>query len=428
MLEQNTTNHSVGFATFDLNVAVNGAAAVKANAPISIATSAAQPKLAELTARAETLLAHLEARLQEERNASERATRTTADLDERLRLGVRMLQAFDVQVERGDLAATRAKDAMQTTDESMRANASAMETSMHGLADRLAREKFEWLERELSWRFDRVKEIEERIENAANGKLAWLDGELQSRLDRIGDVLSRSSEVTERAEQSIARLDNASESIERAERATAALAGLTSESQRHIETLVQRTGDASALREILGTLVHELHASREVVQGEMRRMRDDLGWLVEKGERVTTEIVEHAAHATQVSEALRVRTGATIPIVHELAMWTDVLTGENRERIRPISDAIASTVRDELSADMRSFSAALRQLATRADGAFAHITVDANLVTADSKDVARTFANEVSRLNAVAPSAAAPLFQIETNPTVLAAEVATSDC
>ena len=126
MLEQNTTNHSVGFATFDLNVAVNGAAAVKANAPISIATSAAQPKLAELTARAETLLAHLEARLQEERNASERATRTTADLDERLRLGVRMLQAFDVQVERGDLAATRAKDAMQTTDESMRANASAM--------------------------------------------------------------------------------------------------------------------------------------------------------------------------------------------------------------------------------------------------------------------------------------------------------------
>ncbi len=439
MLEHNSSpasnlnsnlNSNIGFATFDLNAAVVGGAAVdgvstsaqgpKANAPLTLPSLAAPPKLAELSARAETLLAHLEARLTEERDASERAARVTADIDERLRLGVRMLQALDVQAERGEAAATRAKDILLTADDALRASASATESSIAAMAERVSREKFEWLERELSWRFDRVKEVEARIEAAAHGQLAWLDAELQTRLDRVGDALTRTLEVSERSEATLARLESAGENIERAERATAALAGLTSEGQRQIETLVQRTSDASALREILSTLTHELHASREVVQGEMRRMRDDLGWLVDKGERVTGELVEHAAHATQVSEALRVRTTATVPIVHELGLWTDVLTGDNRERIRPISDAIASSVRTELSSEMRSFSAALRQLAVRADGAFAHIEVDASLLAPDAKDLARSFASELSRLNAVSLTTSASVCQIETNPSILA--------
>jgi chromosome segregation ATPase len=400
MLEQNpTTSESLSFASFDISgVGPLSVSALRANA----SSASAPSRLSDLVGRTETLIAHLEARLTEERLASERAARTTAEIDERLRLGVRMLQAFDVQVERGEQASGRAQAALQQADETMRACAGTAEASIHALADRLAREKFEWLERELSWRFDRVKEVEERIEQAANGKLAWLDSELEQRLCTINDTVARAGQFLERSESAITRLEGTGELVDRAERATAALAGLTSEGQRHIETLVNRTGDASALREALGTLVHELAAAREVVQGDMRRMRDDLGWLVEKSERLTGELVERADQATQTSETLRATAAAAAPMMDELAAWSPLLSGTDRDRLRPIADTIAGTVRDELAADMRGFSSALRQLASRADGAFANIRVDTTLVAPDPKEFVRSFTNEISRLGHVA--------------------------
>lgn len=410
-----------GFAT----IAIDGsapAAPLSVAAPRASSTPASGPaRLSELVARAETLISHLESRLADEKLANERATKSIADLDERLRIGVRMLQAFDVQVERGEGVATRVEATVRTADEGFRANAQNAEKAIHALADRLAQEKFEWLERELSWRFDRVKEVEERIEQAANGKLAWLDGELEVRLGRIGESVSRASEFLARSESAIARLESTAETVDRAERSAAALAGLTAESQRHIETLVARTGDAGALREALGTLVHEVSAAREVVQGELRRMRDDLGWLVEKGERIGGELIESSDRATITTSELRGITDAGAQIANELAIWKDLLAGTDRERVRPIADAIASTVRDELAVDMRGFSNALRQLASRADGAFAAIRVDPSLLgqggaapaPQPARELARSFAGEIARLGGTA----AP--EIETMPAAI---------
>ncbi|MFM7260032.1 MAG: hypothetical protein ACKO3W_05450 [bacterium] len=409
-----------GFATITVETVptpIATSAPLSVAAPRATSTAPSGPaKLSELVARAETMIAHLEARLAEEKLASERAARNTTDLDERLRLGVRMLQAFDVQVERGESAAQRAQDSIRVADESFRTSAQHAEQSIQSLAERLAREKFEWLERELSWRFERVKEVEERIEQAANGKLAWLDAELESRLGRIGGAMDRAGEMLARSELAIARIEGADAIVERAERATAALAGLTSESQRHIETLVARTSDAGALREALGTLVHEVSAARESVQGEMRRMRDDLGWLVEKSERLTGELVERADHATRAADELRAANDISAGFAAELSVWKDLASGTDRDAVRPIADAIASSVRDELAADMRGFSNALRQLASRADGAFAAIRVDPALVSQNSpvsqhhakdagsaRELARTFASEISRLGGGAP-------------------------
>jgi hypothetical protein len=385
-----------------------------------VSPSSGPARLSDLVARAETLIAHLESRLIEEKLTNERASKSIADLDERLRIGVRMLQAFDVQVERGEGVATRVEATVRTADEGFRNNAQSAERAIHALADRLAQEKFEWLERELSWRFDRVKEVEERIEQAANGKLAWLDGELEARLGRIGESVARASDVLERTESAIARIERSNEMVDRAERATAALAGLTSESQRHIETLVARTSDAGALREALGTLVHEVSAAREVVQGELRRMRDDLGWLVEKGERIGGELVERADRAAVHADELRASTDAGAQIASELAVWKDLLAGTDRDRVRPIADAIASSVRDELAVDMRGFSNALRQLASRADGAFAAIRVDPNLLNQGqspaaqpARELARSFAGEIARLGGTS-NGATP--EIETMP------------
>jgi hypothetical protein len=226
--------------------------------------------------------------------------------------------------------------------------------------------------------------------------------------------------VLERTEAAIARIERSNEMVDRAERATAALAGLTSESQRHIETLVARTSDAGALREALGTLVHEVSAAREVVQGELRRMRDDLGWLVEKGERIGGELVERADRAAVHADELRASTDAGAQIASELAVWKDLLAGTDRDRVRPIADAIASSVRDELAVDMRGFSNALRQLASRADGAFAAIRVDPNLLNQGqspaaqpARELARSFAGEIARLGGTS-NGATP--EIETMP------------
>lgn len=456
MLEQNPNSQSpIGFAHFDLNT-LPPQAAVPFTPPLSVPAPRATSlppngpaRLSELVSRAESVMAHLEKHLVDERAASERAAKTSSDLDERLRLGVRMLQAFDVQVERGEKAARTAQDAIERADEGLRSASGTTEASMHALAERLAREKLEWVERELSWRFERVKEVEERIEQAANGKLAWLDEELAKRLARIDESCAHAQQIVERSEQALARLGfesansaddpngrntitstiaKAEQASERAERATAALAGLVSEGQRHLESLVARTGDASQLREALGTLVHELAAAREFVQGDLRRMRDDLGWLVEKGERLGGDLVERADRAASLTDELRVATDATAPVLAEFAAFAPLLSGVDDERLRPLADSIASTVRTELATDMRGFSSALRQLATRADSAFSAIRIDTQtlqgLATNGAhgsshggfhrgshggderpRDLARSFAQEVARLGAVGTSA-----------------------
>ncbi len=391
---------STTVGTGELNPTISSAPSVGTPSSATTPTATSGPaRLVELVHRAETIVGHLENRLADERAAAERAARASADIDERLRLGVRMLQAFDVQVERGEGAATRANEALAHADESLRARNHESEAALNASIERLAQEKFQWLERELNWRFERVQEVEARIEQVANSKLAWLDNEIEQRLGRLSLAVSQAEAVATHTETVMSRVDAIASTVDRAERATAALAGLSSEGERHIETLAQRTSDAGALREALSTLVHELAASREVVQGEMRRMRDDLGWLVEKSERLTGELVERADHAVVTTATLCSASNVAAPLLAELSTWAPLLNGADRTRIRPLTDAISAGVRDELSADMRGFASALRQLAARADGAFANIRIDAPNLAADPRELARTFATEISRLD-----------------------------
>lgn len=86
-----------------------------------------------------------------------------------------------------------------------------------------------------------------------------------------------------------ARLSGATEMLDRAERVASTLTAASAESATQIEVLSQRTNDAVALREAIGTISHEVTASREVVAGELRRMRDDLFWLTDRGERISAQ-------------------------------------------------------------------------------------------------------------------------------------------
>jgi hypothetical protein len=451
------------------SAAVAPIAAMSAHAPAQpAASSAQQTRLAELLARAESQATRLEAKLADEHEAADRAVRLAAELEERLKLGVRMLQAFDVQGGRGEkiaeravgviddaervLAAARdqseraaratheqsekvteamraaleraahaASDAAAQAADALRNKAAAAaaeckreveqaaasaqsrtEAAIREAADRVVGEKVALIARELDWRFDRIKEVEARLEHAANATLAAVDAELGGRLEKIDEMVRRAEAATARVDAALSATGEAAVLVDRSERATAALAGLASEGQRLIEALAVRVGDGAALREVLGKLVHELAAARESVHGDMRRMRDDLSWLVERGERMSGELIERADRASVASESVRSATESAAPVLEQFAHWAPLLASPSPERIRPIADAIAGGVRSELSQEMRSLATALRQFAGKADRAFAEITLDAELLQGDSRTVARSFAGELSRLGAIA--------------------------
>ena len=169
-------------------------------------------------------------------------------------------------------------------------------------------------------------------------------------------------------------------------------------SSRNIETLALRIHEATELRESMSGVTADVAAAREVVAGELRRMRDDLFWLTDRGERISSELVERADGAAVCVQALRVQTEVAGPVLNELSAWMPLLSGEHRERLRPLADAVASRVRDNLATDMRGFSTALRQLADRAEGTFTNVRVDPALVEVDARSIARSFATELSRL------------------------------
>ena len=287
-------------------------------------------------------------------------------------------------------------------------------------AARVAEQSIAQLENELNWRLERVKEVEARIEHAANMALAAVDTELGGRLAHIDSVVRRADEVAARADDALARMAEAGAMIERSERATAALAGLSGESLRLIETLATRVSDATALREVLGKIIHELAAAREVVHGDMRRMRDDLGWLVEKSERLTGDLIERADHAATTSDSIRAITDAAQPVLADLRVWGPILEDPSREGVRPITTAIASGVREELTSDMHGFASALRQLAASADGAFKSVTIETGMFrdgrpgdatarsAVPSRDLARMFERELAQLGPVSTFSSDP--------------------
>jgi hypothetical protein len=589
-----------GTAPFDLTRPLDGAAkfipvrtsqltapaapisapAPRAATAVPLAASPSQTvasKLSDLVNRADRALPRLETRLSEEQAATERAVRLTADIEERLKLGVRMLQAFDVQSARGESIASRAVKAIDEVERVLASAVQASQAALNSDAERLTREKLEeiareldaqrerfrqfeqgagqlaqekleriqheldaqlgrikradldataladdrlasirslcdaqvdrlsrasadsvadaersakeilhgtevhlarladaqeqvdrresarierfeaeltaraaaalalaeqraadtvvriehatangeeratrvaeqsiaQLENELNWRLERVKEVEARIEHAANMALAAVDTELGGRLAHIDSVVRRADEVAARADDALARMAEAGAMIERSERATAALAGLSGESLRLIETLATRVSDATALREVLGKIIHELAAAREVVHGDMRRMRDDLGWLVEKSERLTGDLIERADHAATTGDSIRAITDAAQPVLADLRVWGPILEDPSREGVRPITTAIASGVREELTSDMHSFASALRQLAASADGAFKSVTIETGMFrdgrpsdatarsAAPSRDLARMFERELAQLGPI---------------------------
>ena len=386
----------------EVNARIDRAKEVEAR--ISLAAATAEGRAARLVEQSIVQLENeVSARIERVKQAEARVEHAAATAEERAarvaeQAIARVESELDARIERVREVEARIEHAA---------------ASAEGRAARVAEQAIAQLENELGWRLERVTEVEARIEHAANMALAAVDTELGGRLAHIDSVVRRADEVAARADDALARMAEAGAMIERSERATAALAGLSGESLRLIESLATRVSDATALREVLGKLIHELAAAREVVHGDMRRMRDDLGWLVEKSERLTGDLVERADHAAATGESIRAITDAAQPVLADLRVWGPILEDPSREGVRPITTAIASGVREELTSDMHSFASALRQLAASADGAFKSVTIETGMFrdgrpsdatarsAVPSRDLARMFERELAQLGPI---------------------------
>ncbi len=384
-------------------------------------------RVAETLARGEQTLSQLETRLHESREASTSAVVHANELQDRLRLGVRMLQALDVQLKRAEQSTPAMEQQFASGEALLQRVASsneAMESAAAAAASRAAdqsvqhvnallAEKLAWLDGEVQWRLARLNDIEKQVEHTVQSKLAAFS----QGLDQVTNALAQ-------------RVDAATAHLDARMAQTSDLAQMRAEAERAIERLEQRLACArhtlSEVESKLGGGVQELDARGETLRAlredvlhvtrtlsgacadtattltakleEARRMQDSIRFLVERGEETSGSL------AIAEDRMARTRSGIDATL-RALEPWEPIVLGGDPTKIASAARGIATVVREQLSNEMRVVSASLRQLAQRTERAFTSIELDADgTARSDARAPdAKDLAIEVLRLDVAAP-------------------------
>ena len=390
----------------------SGAFAV-ANEPLSVAAPRASceeprrhapatahvtsPRVAETLARGEQTLAQLEGCMKETRDISSSAVVHANELQERLRLGVRMLQALDVQLKRAEEAAPAVE--LATDHVSSR-------------VDKIIADKLTWLDGEIQWRLSRLGEVESRLENAVNERLAafstGLDqvtqgaaqhidasrNALEAQLARARDLVQLGADAERSFAQLEQRLDAARHVLLEID---ARLGGGVEELDARAETLASLRDAALRMTQTLSEACAETATSLTARVEESRRMQDSLRFLVERGEEMSGSLAV-------VEDRIARSKGGIDATLRALEPWEAIVIGGDPAKIASAARGIAAVVREQLSSEMKVVSASLRQFANRTERAFTSIELDADGTArslARAPD-ARELAIEVLRLDAPA--------------------------
>lgn len=386
--------------------------------------------LAELVARAEASTGELERLARTALDATAASTQAASELQERLRLGVRMLQAFEVQIQRSEQANGNAgvQAAAQFTNH-VSAVAQQCEmrvrASMEALERRIA-ESVPFLDERLRQAHEQVgrivedrlgmaeRRIEERYGPARDELRMYADGiaaDFATRLDtlveeRVAVALSQISQAerqpqpTAQADMTEAMLPLASIEervrvlLSEAERRSAAvddkLAQLTQlddrltrldrlikESTEAADALLGTVGTAATLKDLVADDAAASRRMADESQAVTRELQREMLDLVEKASLSRSAIQNELHEFNQLSSGADSRV-ATIKGLHaeldtlltRLAPWESLARREGTP-MQQVVDTISTGVRQSIGEDMRSFSHALRQLAGRAEQSFA---------------------------------------------------------
>lgn len=383
-------------------------------------------RLGALVARADGSIGDLERLARTVLDTTSAANQASGDLQERLRLGVRMLQAFDVQIQRseashqqltqqigqqllpflqnqlqahlsGQLAAAsqqmelrmnatvealerRIADAVPFLDERLR---SAQEQMTRGAEERLAA-----AERRIDERLvPATEDLRRYVDETASAFAARLDAILREKLEHAPASVPEPPPPVDLGH--LAKLEERlSGLIAEADRRTDAIAAALAQAEERMQHLVRHSADAAdALLGTVGTattlkdlILDETRETRRIAdeaQSTTRELETGLVELIERCVTMRGSLGEDLDRYTTATRSIDQRSAAVQALRTELEVlasrlqpWESLVRRDGAPAPHVV-DAIANTVRQSMADDMRNFSSALRQLASRAEHSFA---------------------------------------------------------
>lgn len=408
--------------------------------PVSTTTSSgpngSQLRLAELVLRAESAIDELQRLAGTAMDATAASSQAATDLQERLRLGVRMLQAFDVQIQRCEQVSTQAgpQVGMQIAAQvSNQINAMAQQCEMRVRSaleafDQRVNESVPFLDERLRQAHEQVgRLVEERLANAerriddrygpARDDLRRFADELATsfahRLDamvkeqneamariaetRLAEVQQVPAAPTINLTEAMAPLagfeDRIRSLLADAERRAAALDASISAGDARLRSLIRESteaadgllgtvGTASTLKDLISDearasrrLADEAHSSSRELQREMQDMLERCTIARSALEQQLHDLRSATAETESRLAAAKSLSGDIESTLRQVAPL-DASLRQDGAVIQNVVETISSNVRQSLAEDMRTFSTALRSLAARAESAFANARFD----------------------------------------------------
>jgi hypothetical protein len=414
-------------------------------APYAVANGTGQHgvtdlRLADLVVRAETSIDELQRLAATALDATAASTQAANDLQERLRLGVRMLQAFDVQIQRCEQTSVQVSSqlngqvgvqmAAQFTNQ-IGAVTQQCELRMRSAVESLERRMNE----ALPFLDERLRQAHEQVGRIVDDRLTQAERAIEDRYGPVRDDLRRYAD--ELATAFAKRLDSMLD-----EGVNDRLRGIVERAiQKHMGQMPAASLDPAALDALSGaearirSLLAEAHGRVEAMDASIRRADERLRSLIRESTEAADGLLgtlgtagtlkdliadeaqasrrladeayaagrEHQREIHDLLERCSIARSALdqqLDLLRETAAEADgrigaakALRGEIEEtlhRMGPLESAlrtdgnpihsvvesISSNVRQALAEDMRNFSQALRGLAARAEHAFAPARFD----------------------------------------------------
>ena len=310
--------------------------------------------------RSEGVFRQLETLAMRAAEISNEANLASADLQERLRLGVKMLQAFDVQFERAKEAgpAPIPAEALAALEARMNERIEAALTSRSATVN-LA-------EDELRGRVERI--VEETVDRCIARIAHRFDDETARREWRLGELEGRARDLINGLEHAVARADDAmrrlgetghwAEERNQQLRGTCETAGAV---QHHLASELETSGQ-------------RLSETREGVRESLRELVE----LVDRTRSAREELYRQVEDLDRVASTARSTGESLSQLAGRLEPWTPLLNGESN--LSGVADTLVETIsrgiRASLASDIRHFSQGLRTLASTAESAFSSVRLD----------------------------------------------------
>lgn len=370
-------------------------------------------RLTELVGRAEMSIGELERLARTTLDATAAASQAAADLQERLRLGVRMLQAFDVQIDRSQQAAGQVQAQLHPqmlqqvvlqVQAQLHAHMQAqMQAQMAGLgqqAEMRLRAVTEACERRFG---EAIAAIDERIaatERSFETRVGTAQDALRHRADelmagcaeRLESLAATRAEIApgeqrtatsladgeDRVRTLLAEIERRAAGIEATVgRAEERLRQLNRQSVEAADGLLGTVGTATTLKDLVADEARTSKRLADEAAATTRELQSELAGLLERCtttratlDRDLTSFVDAARSVESRTSAVRALQGELDALLTRLGPWESMV----RRDIQPAShvmETISTTVRRSLAEEMKGFSSALRSLASRAETAFA---------------------------------------------------------